>query len=423
MFRSFPRSLWFAYKSHIESVIQMPSNYLVQDIEYWQKKLFTSGVQYALPLTLLILIPCVYIEIQSGSIIIAGIQLIATTIFVFISLVPQLSLNLRKALLVAMVACISVALEISYGEFSMGCIYLFSLSAFVALVYSNRSVYMMVAFNFLVFGAFAIGIQYHIFGLHRVINTSFNRWIVYSLNFMIMSLIVAVLIRKILDGLNRTMRKEAMLYKKLQKELEQTAILNRNLETSEEDYRTLFFCSPNPKLIFDMHTLQFLQVNDAACTVYGYKEHEFLDLKVTALHQDTWNADILGDQSPTPYFTEHIGKDGKLIYTEVRHIGINFKGRKAGMIISTDITQQVRFTNAIQEQNSKLRDIAYIQSHVIRVPLARIMSISELIGVEYGGVVDADLLTYLNISASELDGVIRDVVNKSAEALADNSGM
>jgi hypothetical protein len=55
---------------------------------------------------------------------------------------------------------------------------------------------------------------------------------------------------------------------------------------------------------------------------------------------------------------------------------------------------------------------------VIRVPLARIMSISELIGMEYNGVVDVDLLNYLNISASELDVVIRDVVNKSAEALA-----
>lgn len=81
------------------------------------------------------------------------------------------------------------------------------------------------------------------------------------------------------------------------------------------------------------------------------------------------------------------------------------------------------FTNAIQEQNTKLREIAYIQSHVIRVPLARIMSISELIDMEYSGVVDTDLLTYLNVSASELDVVIRDVVDKSAEALADASSL
>lgn len=404
-------------------MIQMPSNYLAEDFEFWQKKLFTSGVLYALPLTLLVLIPCVYIEIQSGSVFIAGIQLIATTIFVFISLVPQLSLNLRKALLVTMVACISIALEISYGEFSMGCIYLFSLSAFVALVYSNKSVYMMMAFNFLVFAFFAFAIRYRILGFHQMINTSFDRWIVYSLNFKMMSLIVAVLIRKILNGLNRTMRKEAILVRKLQKELEQTAVLNRSLEASEEDYRTLFFCSPNPKLIFDRYTLQFLQVNNAACMVYGYTEQEFLDLKVTALHPENWDADRLGDQTSMPYATEHLGKDGKQIYTEVRHVNINFKGKKAGMIISTDITQQLRFTNAIQEQNTKLREIAYIQSHVIRVPLARIMSISELIGVEYGGVVDADLLTFLNISASELDAVIRDVVNKSAKALSDNSSL
>jgi hypothetical protein len=158
MFRSYPRSIWSAYKSYIESVIQVPPNDLVQDIEYWQKKLFSSGVLYALPLTLLILIPCVYIEIQSGSMVIAGVQLIATTIFAFIALAPHLSLNLRKTLLVFMVACVAI--------------------------------------------------RFHLFGLHQVINTPFDRWIVYSLNFMMMNLIVAMLIRKILNGLNQTMRKE-----------------------------------------------------------------------------------------------------------------------------------------------------------------------------------------------------------------------
>jgi len=418
MFRSYPRSIWSAYKSYIESVIQVPPNDLVQDIEYWQKKLFSSGVLYALPLTLLILIPCVYIEIQFGSMVIAGVQLIATTIFAFIALAPQLSLNLRKTLLVFMVACISIALELSYGEFSMGSIYLFSLSAFVALVYSNTSVYMMVAFNFLVFASFAIAIRFHLFGLHQVINTPFDRWIVYSLNFMMMNLIVAMLIRKILNGLNQTMRKEAILFKKLQKELEQSATLNLNLQASKEDYKTLFFCSPNPKLIFDMQTLQILQVNSAACQVYGYTEQEFLDLKLPMLYPEHWTAAELPDHTSEPYRTEHIGKGGKYIHTELRHRKINFKGKKAGMIISTDIGQQLQFTNAIQEQNAKLREIAYIQSHVIRVPLARIMSISEVIGMEYNGVVDVDLLNYLNISASELDVVIRDVVNKSAEALA-----
>lgn len=84
------------------------------------------------------------------------------------------------------------------------------------------------------------------------------------------------------------------------------------------------------------------------------------------------------------------------------------------MIIATDITQLVEFTQAIQLQNEKLREIAFIQSHVIRLPLARIMSIAELISTEYEGKIDPELLNFLDISTKELDNVIRDLVNKSA---------
>ena len=84
------------------------------------------------------------------------------------------------------------------------------------------------------------------------------------------------------------------------------------------------------------------------------------------------------------------------------------------MIIATDITQLVEFTQAIQRQNEKLREIAFIQSHVIRLPLARIMSIAEPISTEYEGKIDPELLNFLDISTKELDNVIRDLVNKSA---------
>lgn|GEM_PF-1890723 len=38
---------------------------------------------------------------------------------------------------------------------------------------------------------------------------------------------------------------------------------------------------------------------------------------------------------------------------------------------------------AIELQNKKLKEIAFMQSHIIRAPVARIMGLSELIGQEY----------------------------------------
>jgi PAS domain S-box-containing protein len=426
MLLSYSISLWRNYKLYVEGVIQFASNHSVREIEYWQEKLFTTGVLYALPLTLLALIPCVYLEFGlSGSMLIPSFEIITATIFTFLVLAPGLSLKFRKFSVVLLVALISIALFIFFKEFSMGCIYLFSLSILVALLYSNRIAFVTVAFNFLVLACFALAIRYHLLNLHLIINVTFDRWVIYTLNFILMNLVVVALIRQILNSLANTMRKEVWLFNKLQKEVEQTALLNRHLQTSEEDYRTLFSHSPSAKLIFDIDTLKFLEVNLAANALYGYNDREFLKMRLTDIHPDDSSDSI--DQiinnntiGPLlPYITIHLGKDGRKIHTEVRRSNITYQGKRARIIIATDITQRLKFTEDIQQQNEKLKEIAYIQSHVIRLPLARIMSISELIALEYASQVDSDLLKYLNVSTTELDKVIREVVKKSESVLSE----
>jgi PAS domain-containing protein len=44
----------------------------------------------------------------------------------------------------------------------------------------------------------------------------------------------------------------------------------------EPDYRRLFDLNPHPMWIFDVQTLEFLDVNEAASRHYGYSRHEFL---------------------------------------------------------------------------------------------------------------------------------------------------
>jgi len=72
---------------------------------------------------------------------------------------------------------------------------------------------------------------------------------------------------------------------------------------------------------------------------------------------------------------------------------------------------------ALEKQNQKLREISWLQSHVIRAPLAKITGLIPLI-------VDAKenkherekMLTYLFLSANELDEVIGDITEKTRVA-------
>jgi len=404
---SFLKTAWFTYSAYVEAAMLTPSDQRKQDLHYWQEKVFATAILYGLPLAVIALLPTVYIQAKSGSLTTAVFEIIATLLYAWLPLCPRLSLKFRKCFVVILVAFSSISLAILMGELGIAFVYLLSLSVFVALVYSNRIAYWMIVVNILILACFAIAIKYSLFEMDLVMGITFERWTIYCASFVLLNLILVMLIRQILNGLIRTIQREG--------------ILKQNLQNSEKDYRKLFFHSTLPKLVFDTCSLRFLQVNKAATEVYGYTEQEFLKMKIT---------DIRAKDSP-PYPPEraisdeteaplklvrslHVAKDGRKIYTELSCSSISFKGKNASMIIATDITQLVEFTQAIQQQNEKLREIAFIQSHVIRLPLARIMSIAELISTEYEGKIDPELLNFLDISTKELDNVIRDLVNKSA---------
>jgi DNA-binding NarL/FixJ family response regulator len=70
----------------------------------------------------------------------------------------------------------------------------------------------------------------------------------------------------------------------------------------------------------------------------------------------------------------------------------------------------------IEAQNERLRKIAWTQSHVVRAPLARMLSIINLIEVEKGEPEDLPiLLNQLRVSANEIDEIVGKISNESQE--------
>lgn len=83
---------------------------------------------------------------------------------------------------------------------------------------------------------------------------------------------------------------------------------------------------------------------------------------------------------------------------------------------SKDITERINYINAIKQQNVKLTEISWMQSHVVRAPLARIMGLVDIISNH--SIEEAEkkeLLNHLQASAFELDKVIRNIVEKTEE--------
>lgn len=75
----------------------------------------------------------------------------------------------------------------------------------------------------------------------------------------------------------------------------------------------------------------------------------------------------------------------------------------------------VKSNESIKKQNEVLKGIAWIQSHVVRAPLARLMGLVELLklGETSAELDQTEIINYIDTSANELDEIIRDITLKA----------
>lgn len=110
---------------------------------------------------------------------------------------------------------------------------------------------------------------------------------------------------------------------------------------------SLFDRNPLPMWIYDLRTLAFLAVNDAAIERYGYTREEFLGMTIAdirppedlpALHRNIATVGSTLDRAGT---WRHLRKDGNLIHVEVTSYPLDFLNRRAELVIAYDVSRQV----------------------------------------------------------------------------------
>ena len=166
--------------------------------------------------------------------------------------------------------------------------------------------------------------------------------------------------------------------------------------------------------------------DDKMYELYGYEKDTTLSLfKIygNAIHKDDAEkmGKIFGDflsqkKEINGAIYRIILPDGTNRYIESHAI---IKKSQSGRVISIigtnrDVTDDVLVQEKIKMQNKVLRDIAFIQSHEVRKPLANIMGIIEILNnnVSFS---DLEIFNHLVESANELDTQIRSIVKKTNE--------
>ncbi|HEX6104616.1 MAG TPA: response regulator [Gemmatimonadales bacterium] len=142
----------------------------------------------------------------------------------------------------------------------------------------------------------------------------------------------------------------------------ENARLYRDALDADRRYRILFDDHPQPMWVFDVDTLAFLAVNDAAVRLYGYSREEFLEMTIMDIRppDDVPAAPLglgRGTRRAEVALTPHQRKDGSIVDMEIVSHELELDGRRARLVLATDVTERARTRAALQRSEEQLRQV------------------------------------------------------------------
>jgi len=111
--------------------------------------------------------------------------------------------------------------------------------------------------------------------------------------------------------------------------------------------------------VYDVETLAFLTVNDAAIAKYGYSREQFLQMTIRDIRpgEDVplMLEKISTQESGMNYagFWRHRKKDGQIIEVEIISHLLSLQGRPAKLVLANDITERRRAERALRAPSAR----------------------------------------------------------------------
>jgi PAS domain S-box-containing protein len=155
----------------------------------------------------------------------------------------------------------------------------------------------------------------------------------------------------------------------------------------------LFASNPQPMWIFDVASLAFLEVNQAAVRHYGYTRDEFLSMTIMDLLPPEDTPGLPGLERHASLrenvaLAQHQRKDGSIIDMELASHEMELDGRRARLVLGTDVSERIRTRAALHQSEEQLRQAQRMDAagrlaggvaHVFNNLLTTIHGFSELL--------------------------------------------
>jgi PAS domain S-box-containing protein len=203
------------------------------------------------------------------------------------------------------------------------------------------------------------------------------------------------------------------------REVTESKLSAQKLEKSEQKYRNLVSQASDAIFLADRKG-NLLELNQKGLELTAIPFEHIEEMKLSDI--------IEFDSDTSQSFIDKINKEGHFLEEltlvsldkKIIPVEINCKKTSENQIhgIIRDISARNNFIKSIRKQNEKLKEIAWVQSHEVRAPLARLLGLLDFLE-KYDSINQAEKMRIINSireSALELDVIIRDVVKRTESA-------
>ncbi|MDO3644323.1 PAS domain S-box protein [Mucilaginibacter sp. L3T2-6] len=311
------------------------------DINNWKDRLFIQFLIYCFPVSFIAAVPGIYISFTTGHPVVGIIDTFCMVFLAVSTFARRLKLRSRKVIVIFLFYLLAVFLTANLGYIGPGIFYLFAITILTALIFPVKFSYWSIIANTSILAGFAALIYLKPFNSAIENDYSAGQWIAFSSNLVFLSIVLVMLIHKMFNGLQLSITKKDQL--KLR-------------------YKTIFETSPQPMWLFDVESLKFLDVNEAAIAQYGYSKEEFLNITIREIRPAQYVKGIEQvvqfHKNEHKFYNDnivHLKKNGQQINVKIESSFLEFNGYKAKLVLATDITAQVRSRAEIQKSNEKVK--------------------------------------------------------------------